>query len=238
MRAIACLAVLGHHLFQRVSVDGRPPAFRRLRELMLDGEVGVSLFFVLSGALLSLPFWRRYLAGQPPPSLSDYARRRTARILPGYYLALGVSFAAGQWLAGDAPSPWLRLAAGATMIAPYHYLSFFPAELNAPLWSIGLEVTCYLVLPFLLLVSRAIKRRPALLAVTGAYVAVMCWIDIYWLVIPEFSPGVARFGLLDVFCFLGMSGVFAAAFLLRLKGHSLIAEKDPRLEESLVFESA
>jgi hypothetical protein len=96
----------------------------------------------------------------------------------------------------------------------------------------------HFVLPFLLLVSRVIKRRPALLAATGAYVAVMCWIGIYWLVIPEFSPAVARFGLLDVLCFLGMSGLFSAAVILRLGRHSVIAEKDPRLEESLAFENA
>jgi hypothetical protein len=96
----------------------------------------------------------------------------------------------------------------------------------------------HFVVPFLLLVSRYIKRRPVLLAVTGGYVAIMCWIDIYWLVIPEFSPGVARFGLLDIFCFLGLNGLFAAAIVLRLRKHAVIAEKDPRLEESLVFENA
>ena len=96
----------------------------------------------------------------------------------------------------------------------------------------------HFVVPFLLLVSRYIKRRPMLLAITGGYVAIMCWIDIYWLAIPEFSPGVARFGLLDVFCFLGMNGVYAAAIVLRLRKHAVIAEKDPRLEESLVFENA
>jgi hypothetical protein len=96
----------------------------------------------------------------------------------------------------------------------------------------------HFLVPFLLLVSRKIKRRPLLLAVTGGYVAMMCWIDIYWLVIPEFSPGVARFGLLDVLCLLGMNGVYSAAFILRLRKHSVVAEKDPRLEESLVFENA
>jgi len=96
----------------------------------------------------------------------------------------------------------------------------------------------HFVLPFLLLVSRVVKRRPLLLAITGGYVAVMCWIDIYWLVVPEFSPGVARFGLLDVLCFLGLSGVYSAGVLLRLKRHSLIAERDPRLAESLAFENA
>jgi len=96
----------------------------------------------------------------------------------------------------------------------------------------------HFVVPFLLLVSRFIKRRPLLLALTGGYVALMCWVDIYWLAIPEFSPGVARFGLLDVLCLLGMSGVFSAVVLFRLSRHSVIAEKDPRLEESLVFENA
>jgi uncharacterized membrane protein len=96
----------------------------------------------------------------------------------------------------------------------------------------------HFVVPFLLLVSRFVKRRPLLLALTGGYVALMCWIDIYWLVIPEFSPGVARFGLLDVLCFLGMNGVFSAALVFRLSRHSVVAEKDPRLEESLAFENA
>ena len=96
----------------------------------------------------------------------------------------------------------------------------------------------HFVVPFLLLVSRFIKRRPLLLALTGGYVALMCWVDVYWLVIPEFSPAVARFGLLDVLCLLGMSGVFSAVLLFRLSRHSVIAEKDPRLEESLAFENA
>ena len=96
----------------------------------------------------------------------------------------------------------------------------------------------HFLIPFVLLVSRMIKRRPLLLALTGGYVLIMCWIDIYWLVIPEFSPAVARFGLLDVLCFLGMNGVFSAVALFRLSRHSVVAEKDPRLEESLAFENA
>jgi len=96
----------------------------------------------------------------------------------------------------------------------------------------------HFVVPFLLLVSRAIKRRPLLLAVTGGLMAAMCWVDMYWLVIPEFSPGVARFGLLDILCFLGMNGLWSGAVVWRLSRSSAIAEKDPRLEESLVFESA
>ena len=50
----------------------------------------------------------------------------------------------------------------------------------------------HFVVPFLLLVSRMIKRRPLLLALTGGYVALMCWIDIFWLVIQHFGQ--------EIFC--------------------------------------
>jgi len=89
-----------------------------------------------------------------------------------------------------------------------------------------------------MLISRHVKRRPLLLAVIGVFVAVMCWVDMYWLVIPEFSPGVARFGLLDVLVYLGMAGFYSALLVWRLGRASLVPEGDPRREESLAFENA
>ncbi len=96
----------------------------------------------------------------------------------------------------------------------------------------------HFVLPFLMLMSRHVKRRPLLLAIIGVFVAAMCWVDMYWLVIPEFSPGVARFGLLDVLVFLGMAGIYSAVLTWRLGRTTLVPEKDPRLKESLAFENA
>lgn len=96
----------------------------------------------------------------------------------------------------------------------------------------------HFVIPFLLLVSRFVKRRPVLLAAVGGYMVLMTWLDIYWLVVPEFSPGVARFGVIDVLCFIGMAGLYSAALALRLRRHSLVPEGDPRLTESLRFKNA
>jgi hypothetical protein len=96
----------------------------------------------------------------------------------------------------------------------------------------------HFVIPFLLLVSRYVKRRPRLLAATGIYMVVMCWIDIYWLVVPEFSPGVARFGLVDIFCGFGLVGVYSTVLFFHLRRSSLVPERDPRLHESLTFENA
>jgi len=66
----------------------------------------------------------------------------------------------------------------------------------------------------------------------------MTWLDIYWLVMPEFSPGVARFGLMDILCFMGLTGVYSLVLALMLRRHSLIPVGDPRLNESLTFENA
>lgn len=96
----------------------------------------------------------------------------------------------------------------------------------------------HFIIPFLVLVSRAVKRRPRLLAITGGFMVVMCWLDLYWLIVPEFSPGEVRLGLIDVFCFLAVAGVYLVVLAFGLKRHSLIPEGDPRLQESLTFHTA
>ncbi len=93
----------------------------------------------------------------------------------------------------------------------------------------------HFVIPFLALVSRVPKRRPVLLAVAAVWMLIMHWVDIYWLAMPELAGESVPFGLLDVLCFVGLGGLYVFALTLRLKRHSLIPEKDPRLGESLAF---
>ena len=56
LRAIACLLVVWHHTSQKLDPSGTGPLVTALQFLGMRGEVGVSMFFVLSGCLLSLPF--------------------------------------------------------------------------------------------------------------------------------------------------------------------------------------
>lgn len=115
---------------------------------------------------------------------------------------------------------------------------FLKRQTGEWVWVSLILIFGHFLIPFLVLISRVVKRRPLLLAITGGYVVVMSWVDVYWLVIPEFSPAVARIGLLDVLCLVGLSGLYSAAVLFRLQRHSMVAEKDPRLEESLAFQNA
>jgi peptidoglycan/LPS O-acetylase OafA/YrhL/ABC-type sugar transport system permease subunit len=161
LRALACLAVIFHHLFQRL--DGQWALiliFKPIWVLGITPGFGVTSFFVLSGALLSMPFWRRFLRNDPPPPLGAYALRRAARIFPGYWLALGAAVLVGTHVLPEAQQVVRRLVAGLTFTTPFHYVTFFPAELDPPLWTISFEVVCYVLLPLLVLpMWRAVPDR-------------------------------------------------------------------------------
>jgi peptidoglycan/LPS O-acetylase OafA/YrhL len=85
VRAIAALSVLVFHaaFWSNITLTGSDvaPFLTRL-------DVGVTIFFVLSGFLLYRPFVRSHLLGTPPPRAIAYGWRRALRILPAYWLAL------------------------------------------------------------------------------------------------------------------------------------------------------
>ena len=96
----------------------------------------------------------------------------------------------------------------------------------------------HFIVPFAALLSRAIKRRPVALAGVAAWILVMHWVDLYWLVMPEGSPASPFPHLLDLAILVGLGGVWVAAAAFVAKEHSLLPERDPRLAESLAFENA
>jgi ABC-type glycerol-3-phosphate transport system permease component/peptidoglycan/LPS O-acetylase OafA/YrhL len=160
VRAIACLMVVFSHLGQRLNQPEQTPFMQTVQAFLMKGSFGVSAFFVLSGMLLSLPFWTRYLEGKPFPNLLEYARRRFLRIAPGFYASLIVVF-----LIARATSPgdygWLRLLSGLTFTTAFHWITLFPVELNGPLWSIGFEVVCYALMPLFMIGLFALSRSMA-----------------------------------------------------------------------------
>jgi ABC-type glycerol-3-phosphate transport system permease component/peptidoglycan/LPS O-acetylase OafA/YrhL len=147
IRAIACLMVILHHLSQRLDMNAQSQPVRDIQAFLMQGNTGVSAFFVLSGLLLSLPFWRRYLEQKSFPDLLEYTRRRAVRIVPGFYFSLLISFVLTLAFVPDVEKPWMRLIGGLSFTSALNYVTLFPVELNGPLWSIGFEVICYFLMP-------------------------------------------------------------------------------------------
>lgn len=149
MRAVACLMVLGHHLVLRMNFNHVPDDLSLTFYLIRYGNYGVSVFFVLSGFLLSRPFWLALDNNQPSPPLKIYAMRRAARILPGFWFALTVGFVLSFTVYGFPLDGELagRYIAGFFLMSQWHWRTFFPVQGDGPLWSIPFETTCYVLLP-------------------------------------------------------------------------------------------
>ena len=95
----------------------------------------------------------------------------------------------------------------------------------------------HFLLPFLFLISRYPKRRGQTLVLGAVWLLAMHWLDLYWMVMPQISPGKITLSLLDLLCFVGIGGVFLATAIWRMSRQALIPVRDPRLRESLQFEN-
>lgn len=195
LRAAACLLVLLHHLAFRMSAENVPDWATPARDFVVMGSFGVAVFFVLSGFLLARPFWVALDADKPMPSLRTYTLRRMARILPGFWLALIVSFVLGIAVSGSQfnTENVVRFFAGFFLVSDWHWMTLFPVDNNGPLWSIGFEVTSYLLLPFFLAVLFALRMRgwPARVAWVGVIGIVLAlhWLVLQWAPIDEVERG-------------------------------------------------
>jgi peptidoglycan/LPS O-acetylase OafA/YrhL len=156
LRAVAALAVMLTHAGFLSGATGRdllPGFLARL-------DIGVAVFFVLSGFLLYRPHVAA-LHGGRRPRLRVYVVHRAARLLPAFVLVL-----AGAWLLvpsmRDAPvAVWVSYL---TMTQIYADVGTLPALTQ--LWSLATEVSFYAALPLLAWVARRWWRlRPS----TGAH---------------------------------------------------------------------
>jgi hypothetical protein len=91
--------------------------------------------------------------------------------------------------------------------------------------------------PFFYLMGRAVKRRGSTLAVGGAWLLAMHFVDLYWQVMPTLHPEGIRPSVLDVAAFVAVGGCFVAAASWLMQRQALVPLRDPRLAESLAFEN-
>lgn len=142
LRAVAVLAIVIHHAF---------PA------LLPGGFVGVDVFFVISGFLIT-----RIIAGQRDAgafSWGGFYLRRARRIVPAYVVAVLAAVGLAAWI----EMPRLLAQTGAATAASGLFVPnllfaqtasyFSPAAQQNPLlhlWSLGVEEQFYLVWPLLI----------------------------------------------------------------------------------------
>ena len=91
----------------------------------------------------------------------------------------------------------------------------------------------HFVLPFLLLLSRDVKRRPALLSKLAFFILFMRVVDLIWTIGPVFRGQGSTLHWLDFAVVLGMGGVWLAFFFTTLGGRALVPAHDPYFKEAM-----
>ena len=86
-------------------------------------------------------------------------------------------------------------------------------------------------LPFVVLLSRTSKRRAQVLGRLAAGLLMMHLLELFWLVLPAFSPSWLVIHWLDVGLPIGMGGLWMAVFVWQLQRRALLPLHDPRLQE-------
>jgi peptidoglycan/LPS O-acetylase OafA/YrhL len=151
-------------------------------------EIGVPIFFVLSGFLLFRPWVKSAATGGPRPSLSRYAWHRVRRIMPAYVITVLFAYVLYQFRdAGPNPGhTWLGLVRNLTLTQIYNdgYLGKYLHQGLTQMWSLAVEAAFYVVLPLLAYVLLVLicRRRWQPKLVVGALVA-MALISPAWLVL-------------------------------------------------------
>jgi hypothetical protein len=90
-------------------------------------------------------------------------------------------------------------------------------------------VAVQFVLPFIILLSRRVKRRPAALAVVAGGMLVARFVDMFWMVSPAFHEGAFAIHWLDLAAFLAVGGLFIGLTIRQLVGRPLVPLHDPSL---------
>ena len=136
LRALAALAVLIGHFGVVTQLNLLSP----LRHYLGRLDIGVPVFFVISGFLLYRPFVDSHLGRTRRASLRTYLKHRALRIYPAYWLAL-----IGALLIVRQPRSPGDLLSWFTLIHLY-WPGHLPAGLQQS-WSLAVEVSFYALLP-------------------------------------------------------------------------------------------
>jgi peptidoglycan/LPS O-acetylase OafA/YrhL len=196
LRAVAVLAVLVFHAFPHV---------------LPGGFVGVDVFFVISGYLITGII--QPAVAQGAFSLAGFYRRRIRRIFPALLLVLAFSVAAGHHLllADEFRRLGRQIVAGASFASNFLFWSeagYFDTESGLKpllhLWSLGIEEQFYIVWPLLLMSTHRFGRRalPAITAVSAVSL-LLC------LVLSYTNPTAAFYSPFSRAWELGLGGMLA-----------------------------
>lgn len=147
LRAIAALSVVVYHTVVHYNVA--TTEYATWEFINRFGNFGVSTFFLISGLLLYRPYVVAHFTDAPEPARGPFWARRFLRIMPAYWLA----FAGVMLLGFEHIHDLSEFLMGAFLLQNYRFgYELYGIGVE---WTLVIEVSFYLLLPFIALVIRS-----------------------------------------------------------------------------------
>jgi peptidoglycan/LPS O-acetylase OafA/YrhL len=175
LRFLAILPVVLHHLCERTIriAEDRHLATASdyaLINLLPTGYLGVELFFVISGLIISYPFISAYFRGQRHPNVRNFYLRRVTRLEPPYFLVMigcylflrFTGYIPEQTYTFAAESRSLETSLAASLVYMHGLMLGGYPKLNSPAWSLEIEIQFYILAPIVILAVLRLRRLAAI----------------------------------------------------------------------------
>ena len=195
LRFIAIFSVVLFHISCFISekkqiINSKFSTFDFINKIISHGYFGVSLFFIISGFILGIPFASFYLKNGSRVSLKKYFLRRLTRLEIPYALTMtillfGSVYVAKSLLFNEALKSYL-----ASIVYMHNFT--FPKtlpKLNTPVWSLEIEIQFYILAPLLahvFSIKSTKKRRSVLILIALFSLAINNYLSFSFLSIINF----------------------------------------------------
>jgi peptidoglycan/LPS O-acetylase OafA/YrhL len=216
LRAYSILVVLLYHTNER-NHWLNPNSL--LAPVLIDGQLGVRIFFVISGFLITSLLLRE-LDRTNQISIRGFFERRIARIFPAFYLYIVVVLV-GTTL-GLVSVSWVLIASSATFtqnfdVFYFHFLhrwldtvSNKDGVLLGHFWTLTIEEQFYLIWPSCLNYL-GVRRSRWLAIVCVIFFPILRFIAARWIAYPGLRTTIAERSMQDLIC-MGILAAFAVKY--------------------------
>jgi peptidoglycan/LPS O-acetylase OafA/YrhL len=158
LRAVSIILVIFHHLEYSYNIDRNLINIKWLTpfiDLIEDGPLGVNMFFVISGFLITSLLYEEELA-TAAISLKNFYTRRILRIFPAYYFLLFVYFILQLLgIISISNASWL------TALTYTKYLNWPLDWYTGHAWSLSIEEQFYLFWPLIFIAGDKVRKIAA-----------------------------------------------------------------------------
>jgi len=162
LRGVAILMVVYQHTLATAVGNVVTGSFGfRFPYVVVNGWMGVGLFFMLSGFVLALPYYSNVRTMETVGDFRAYYQHRAKRLLPLFVVMAIISYLVGAARGFDRFGSLLLALSTASMFTSSE---FFP-KINGSFWSLMVEIWFSVLFPFLLLALRRFRLVIAVLPI-------------------------------------------------------------------------